>query len=149
MFSKIIKTLKDLLGHLNYSGDHCYRLASVVVHCAEFVMLCPLTSSQKLLGQSLLNFICRVFNVRRQEMIDFMTPPNRGSFATSGHKSFVVKMQYFFINFLVYFDNFLPLMNYTENVISRQSMNHVSCFFTGLFLFLWCSLTNTYLAVRI
>ena len=72
LFSKIIKALKDLLGHLSYSGEHW--LASVVVHCAVSVMLCPLASSQKLLGQSLLNFICRVFNVRRQEIIDFMTP---------------------------------------------------------------------------
>ena len=51
-------------GLINF--DHCYGLASAVVRC-------PL----KGLGQSLRNLMCSIFRVRKQEIINFMTPTQR------------------------------------------------------------------------
>ena len=57
------------LGHMSYSGD---LLLWVGVRR-------PLTfSSQELPGQSLPNLVCSICRVRRQEIVNFMTPTPRG-----------------------------------------------------------------------
>ena len=52
--------------------NYCHGLASFTVHRA----LTP--SSQELLGQSEPNLVCSICIVRRQEIINFMTPNPRG-----------------------------------------------------------------------
>ena len=65
---------------------------------ASCVMWRLSTSSQELLGQSLPNWVCSICRVRRQEILNFITPtPKRGNF---GVKS--VKLMYFFKNLLLY-----------------------------------------------
>ena len=51
---------------------YCYGMASIVVRR-------PLTFSyQKLLNQSWPNLVCSIFRVRRQEIVNFMTPHPKG-----------------------------------------------------------------------
>ena len=64
------------LGHLSHSGD--LLLCFGVRRGASFVgvLLRALTSSsQELLGQSSPNLVCSICRVRRQEIVNFMTPP--------------------------------------------------------------------------
>ena len=75
------------LGHLSY-----YGLASVVVRRALT------SSSQELLGQSEPNLVCSICRVRRQEIVNFMTPPSRGG----NFRVKSVKLMYFLTNLLLY-----------------------------------------------
>ena len=70
-------------GLINF--DHCYGLASAVVRC-------PL----KGLGQPLRNFVCSIFRVRKQEIINFMTPTQSRN--TFGVKC-VIRIDEFFFKF--------------------------------------------------
>ena len=68
-----------------------WRPSSSIVHCALT------SSSQELLGQSLPNLVCSICRVRRQEIVNFMTPTQRGG--SFGVKS--VKLMYFSKNLLL------------------------------------------------
>ena len=67
LWKREFQNFAHFLGHLSHSGD---LLSLCVVRR-------PLTS-QKLLGQSLPNLVCSICRVRRQEIVNFMTPHPKG-----------------------------------------------------------------------
>ena len=97
----LIKTLLcksgSFLGHLSHSGDQLLWVG---------VRHRPVTSSQEVLGQSLLNLACSTCMVRRQRIVNFIPPPNPiVNFITPPIPrggNFGVKLMYFFKNLLFY-----------------------------------------------
>ena len=85
---------RPFLGHLSHSGDLSYGLASVVVRR-------PLaSSSQEQLSKSKPNFLCSICRVRRQEILNYMTPIPRGGGGNCRVKS--VTWMYFLKIFFSY-----------------------------------------------
>ena len=81
------KLMSTFLGHLSHSGDLLLwvgvrrRPSCVVRRALTF-------SSQELLGQSELILVCSICRVRRQEIVNFMTPHRQGEVhCNSGVKS--------------------------------------------------------------
>ena len=88
-----------LLCFLGHSGDLLLWVG--VRRHASRVVRRPLTSSsQELLSQSLPNLVCSICRLRRQEIVNFMTP-GAGALALGCCQiSQIVKMHYFFKNLL-------------------------------------------------
>ena len=90
---------------------YCYGLASVVVRRALT------SSSQELLGQSSPNLVCSICRVRRQEIVNFMTPHPKGR--NCGGKKCKIDV------FLKKSSSLLPGIDQTNQVCSNDDQGRV------------------------
>ena len=72
----------------NYLSHSGALLLWVHLHCHSLSVVCRVltSSSQELVDRSLPNLLCSVCRVRRQEIVNFMTPHTRDNFGVKSEE---------------------------------------------------------------